>query len=913
MTSCIGSAWSRLVAAPVSTRRTTDATPMSNRNLRRDVAIAMLVVAMSACDRDDPTRHVASAQKLLDKADYKAAIIELKSALKVAPNQADARFLLAKALLESGSPRDAETEARKALGLDYPADDALPLLLRALLAEGEYEKVVAEPDRQLMRPVARADVETLRARAYLAMRDQKSTRAALASALAADPSYHPAKIAQVRLAMAENDLPGALELANAILAATPSAIEALVLKAELQSALGRRDEGARTLERAVEIKPDNVTIRWTLIVALAKAGRIGDADRNLAEVKKLAPNHPRTWYCEALLAYSQGNMPDARAAVDRARRFEPDYLPALYLSGLIDMRLGHYAAAEAALRAVVAKMPDDEDARHSLATTFVRRGNASQALYTLEPLLRRSPDDPSLLRAVAEIHLASNNMGKAAEFFAKADKLDSGNVAGRIRLAQAKLATGDTAQAIKDLEALAASEPVVPDPDLALINAHVQLRDFEKAFAAVARLEKKQPSIAATHNAKGVVYMAWDDRKNARTSFEKAVSLDPDYAASALNLAKLDVLDRNYDGARRRYDQVLAKEPQSEAALLALAELLVATKAPPGEVTATIWRALVAKPTSVQAWLALIAYNGQRQDWKAANEALQKAQWWLPDDPQILEAHAMMQVQAGETNQAIESLRRAARMRSGSTAPLVRLAELQTKIGDYDGAIESFHAVIERQPDLSDMWMALADVYAHASRIQAGIDSARRLQKERPERAVGFALEGELYARHQKWTESAATFRVAMTRQATPFLVKRLHSMLWAEGKTDEANAVALQWIKGHPADVAVRAHLAEQFMGRKDYRAAATELLGALKYAPDNILLLNNLGRSLNELGDPKAVDYAARAYAHAPTNAEVADTYGRALVAQGDAVRGVELLRQAVDLAPSDADKRMRLARAR
>ena len=92
----------------------------------------------------------------------------------------------------------------------------------------------------------------------------------------------------------------------------------------------------------------------------------------------------------------------------------------------------------------------------------------------------------------------------------------------------------------------------------------------------------------------------------------------------------------------------------------------------------------MAKPTSVQPWLSLIAYNGQRQDWKAANEALQRALWWLPDDPQIIEALATVQVQSGETNQAIESLKRAARMRSGSPAPLVRLAELQTRIRDYD-------------------------------------------------------------------------------------------------------------------------------------------------------------------------------------------------------------------------------------
>lgn len=885
---------------------------MSHRHLFRNVTVAALVIAISACGSGDPASYVASAQKYLARADYNAAIIELKNALKADPNRADARYFLAKALLESGSPRDAETEVRKALELKYPATDALPLLVRALLVAGEYKKAVAEPfDRKLLPSAALADVETLRGLAYLASGDRKAARAALDSALAADPDYNPAKIAQIRLAVAENNLPGALELANAILAATPSEIETLILKSDVQSVLGRRDEGIKTLERAAEIKPDSAPVRWALVLALVKAGRIADAEGHLKEVKKVAANHPRTWYCEALIAFSQGNMQVASAAIERAKHFAPDYVPALYLSGLVDMRLQAYASAEAALRAVVAKVPDDEAARRALATTFVRRGKVSQALDTLEPLLRRSPNDPSLLRAVAEIHLASNNPWKSAEYFAKANKLDSGNVAGRIRLAQVRLTTGDVSQALRDLEALAASETTLPEPDLALISAHLQRRDFIKAIAAAAAFERKQPSSPIAHNVKGVVYLASGDYKNARASFEKAVSLDTEYAAAAFNLARLDLLDRNYDGARKRYQQMLVKDPQSEPVLLALAELLSATKAPPAEVRAAIERAIAANPAALRPRMVLITYNGQIRDWKAAVAAAQKAQTAMPESVPILEAMGMVQFAAGETNQAIATFRRVAQMQPDNPAPLARLGEIQAKTKDYTGAIESLRAALELQPEFTGGWLALAGVYTDAGRVDAGIEDARKWQKQRADRALGFALEAELLARQKKWPESAALYRTALSRQPMPFVVSRLHNLLQSAGKPAEAIAVTEKWLKENPNDVTVRAYLAEQGMARKDYRAAAAQLKSAVEIEPNNILLVNNLAWVLGEMGDPKAIEYAAHAYAMAPNNPVTADTYGWLLIQRGDTARGVQLLRQAVDLAPADADKRMRLAR--
>jgi Tfp pilus assembly protein PilF len=127
------------------------------RKLCRTLTIVMIALAVGACGRNDPATLIASARGYLEKNDYKAAIIQLKTALQSAPDNAEARFLLGKSLLEGGDPASAETEIRKALDLKYSADEAYPLLARALLQQGQYQKVVTElANRKFLTPGAQA-------------------------------------------------------------------------------------------------------------------------------------------------------------------------------------------------------------------------------------------------------------------------------------------------------------------------------------------------------------------------------------------------------------------------------------------------------------------------------------------------------------------------------------------------------------------------------------------------------------------------------------------------------------------------------------------------------------------------------------------------------------------------------------
>jgi tetratricopeptide (TPR) repeat protein len=152
---------------------------------------------------------------------------------------------------------------------------------------------------------------------------------------------------------------------------------------------------------------------------------------------------------------------------------------------------------------------------------------------------------------------------------------------------------------------------------------------------------------------------------------------------------------------------------------------------------------------------------------------------------------------------------------------------------------------------------------------------ARKVQKEHPDRALGFAIEAEVLVTQKKWTEAAAAYREAIVRQPFPVLAIARYSALQNAGKSAEATDVAEKWIKENPKDVTFHSYLGDQSQLKKDFRAAVLHYQAALKNEPDNPRLLNNLAFALIELGDPKASDIAERAYVQAPFNADVIDTF--------------------------------------
>jgi putative PEP-CTERM system TPR-repeat lipoprotein len=378
------------------------------------------------------------------------------------------------------------------------------------------------------------------------------------------------------------------------------------------------------------------------------------------------------------------------------------------------------------------------------------------------------------------------------------------------------------------------------------------------------------------------------------------------------NLARLDLRENKAGAARSRYQAFLDKEPNNEQALIGLAAVLRTTGADLGEIEKLLRQAVAGNPASVSAHGALINFYMRSRDFNAAVGAAQTAQAALPGDPRMVQAVGVTQLAVGETRQALASFARLAEMQPRSPEPLVLLARAHVAAKQPDDAIRALRVALALRPDLDVAQREIAAIYVATGRHEDALREAKAVQARRPNDVLGPVLEGELYVAQKKLGLAEQIYRGALKKFDRPALAVRTHSILEAAGKLDEADALAQEWIRRHPKDAMLIAHLAARDLAARRYKSAETRYRIALQRMPDDPLLLNNLAWVSNELGRPEALEYAERAHELAPDDPAIMDTLGAILAQAGQVERGLELLGRAAAGAPDEHQIRLNFAKA-
>ena len=882
-------------------------------SMGRVIAVALaLAFGLAGCGGDNPEALLASARDYLAKNDPKAAVIQLKNALQKNPEMSEVRLLLGQALLRTGDAVGAETELRKALALKHSAELVVPSLAQAMLAQRQYKKVTDDfSATTLTQPAAVASLKTSLAFAYAAQRKSEFAREALKAAIAADQTYGPAMAMLARQKAQDKDFAGALSIVESIIATTPGDADAWTLKGDiLLLGLKRRDEGVAAYRKSVEVKPDYSAGHATLLQIFIADRQFEDAAKQLEALKKIAPTSFATTYFDTLLAYHKKDLKRARQLAQQLVREAPKAAPILQLSGVIELELNALPQAEVFLDRALQAGPEAMHTRRLLATVYLRAGQTARALAVIQPMLKDANLSASSNSLIGEVYLQNGDVKRAEEYLTKAIKQDPKNETARTSLALTSLAGGREQAGFAELEDIAATETGTTAA-LALVSAHLRRAEYDRALKAIDGLEAKRPGTAALADLRGRTLLAKRDFAGARKSFERSIGIDPTFFASIASLATLDMADNKPSDARKRFDDLLAKDPKNSEALLAIAELRAQSGASKEEVAELLARAVTATPTEVRPRLLLVEHHLRFKDFKQAVTVAQDGVSAISESAELLEVLGRAQLGSGDINQAIAAYNKLAVLQPLSPRPYMLIAEAHLAAKDKAAAAQSLQKAIAIKPDLFQAHRELITIALANRNYDEAIRIARTMQNQAPKDPTGYQFEGDIAVQRKKWDAAIDAYRSGLKVAPTSVLAIKLHNVLVAAGKSADADKLSATWTKDYPKDTAYRVYLGDAALARGDFSGAEGHYASVLKVQPSNAVTLNNLAWVTNKLGKDGALGYAEKAMALMPNQPSFMDTVAGIYSDKSDYKNALEWQTKALGLAPQNPNFRLNLAK--
>lgn len=862
------------------------------------------------CFDKSAEQNLAAAKADLARKDNASAVIQLKNALQGNPSLAEARFLLGQALLQSGDPRGALTELGKARELGAKEDLLDPLIAQAMLGLGQFAKVISEFDqKRLASTTAQADLRASLAVAYSAAGNAAKALELGNEAATADPENLRAQLIRVRLVSAASGPVEGFAAVEGVLAKSPQSADGWQIKGDLLAVQGKMDLAREAYRKAIALDKLHVMAHvGAFHMLLAKKDLVG-AKVELDALRGVRGAAGQAQLLTVLLALERNDLNAARDGIQALLKVGSDDVRVMHLAGVVAFRRGALLEAEDHLVKTVYADPNFETARVLLAQTQLRAGEPAKALNTLQPLLGEGSSNTSALSVAAEAYLQAGDTQRAEAAFVKISKLNPNDVPSRVALAMVAIEKGQMEQGVAALKALSASD-ASPVADLALTTVFMQRRDWDQTLKSLETLERKTPESAGPSNLRGRIELIRGNEVNAIQAFEAALKIDPAYFSAAASLAALDMQAKKPEAAMARMQKVLAVNPQSLAANMALIGLKDEIGVNKEELVAALEKLIKQMPGEARPRLALIELQLRRQQTKAALSAATEAAAALPDNPKVLRHLAGTQAMAGDYNQAVSSYNKLIALQPNSPEPLMLIAQAYAARGDKAASKQAMERALKLKPGYQPAQRALVSRELAAGNFVEAQRLANSMKTLYPNDPLVYSMVGDIAAVQKDWSGATSNYRSALKLLPQVDVAIKLHRVLIAGGNKPEAKQFESDWLAAHPKDLKFLVYSADATLLLLNYDLARERYLAVLNLQPDNANAVNNVAWLMNRSKDPKALEYAEKASRLAPKNPDYMDTLAQALATAGRFDEAIKIQKQAVELLPDHLMYRFNLA---
>lgn len=846
---------------------------------------------------------VSQVERLLADADtaektgnINLAIIQLKNAALLQPENGEIRARLGIAFLHGGQAVNAERELRQAQRDFGPPDLVIPGLLSAMLQRNESKQLLQEfpdPPRGIDDKTS-PDILMGRAAALQMLGQNKDARAAMDRALSL---RHDATtlVASARLAQRQGDVALATIQADQALQLSPDNEAAWTLKisfagqsGDLKKALAVADDFRHRSPKSVLAKVVHIEV----LLALKDDANAKEA------VDTLLTEQPKSLYGQYFRAILLSRARDYTGAWRVAQNLPSPFVlsrPGIARTvAAVALASGNVESGGAILSDLVARDPDDRDARLQLATLRLSQKSPQAALTVLEPL--KQSDDPALRAVLAQVYLALGRFDDAISSLEVAKSSPRASPELARELALLEIRAGNDNAAIGDLREAVRRDPGNLQLAGSLIGALALAGKSDDALAAADGLAVKVPNSPLPPFYRGQVLIARGDVAGAISEFTKAMAYDQNFAPALYYRASAFAEQGDFEPAKKDLRLLATRDPDNFATWQKLIQIAIQT-GQQQDVLTLFDQAIKARPNSPVPRRSFVSYLLAHGKLDAAQTAADELLKIAPDNADAIALKGQIELARGQTVEAVKTFGLLTAEKSPSAGAFDLLARALNAAKDAAGAENAARKAIDVAPNSADARLVLIELQITSGKGDTALTTAREYATANPGADADLLVSYTLL-RLKRTNEAEALLDKSLAAHADSRVAWRVSQIAYQLGDVNKAKAVLDDWVRRNPDDFDMRQKDAELLMISGDSAAARSAYDALLKRRPNDPVALNNLANLLHKDDPARALALAVHAAKIAPASAGISDTLGWMKYQRGDQVGSLPVLQHAHEL---------------
>lgn len=864
-------------------------------------SVLILTLGLSGCGEDKSLEtYVTQGKNYIDSHDFSKAIIELKNAVRLSPNDGNVRLLLGQSYLEQGAYNSAEKELSKAVELGIDTNSVINLLVQVYSKLNDFEEVY----RLIDESGSVSDENFVAILAYggiTAINENNLGKAKdfLKQAVNTGIGSPYIQLSQGYLAYIDKNYDQGLQIADDLIAKYPAIVDAYILQGYLHAEKKEFEAASLSFKTFIEKHPQDGYVRLLEINSLIGAGQLDQAQINVDKILAVNKQATLAKFYKAQISFLKEDYENAIEFADSAINEGLDFKFTRLIAGVSAFKLKSYERAHQHLVKISNEFSNYPEIQRLYTFVQLKLGLISDASESLKGLESETEFDNGLF-AEAGMQLArSGNIEQAKNMFSRANELGEANAISLFQGGMLKLQTADIT-GVEDIKAAIKADEKLSSAWFTIALSHLQNKNIDQALAAAAEWQKVSPTDGLA--LKGIIYIRLKEYDKAREALQNAIKEDETNFGAKFNLARAQMLSGDSSEAVESIKALINEHPNSLKSMDLYIGMLNQSKQldqaqefidqqvlkHPDLLIPKIAKALIFQylnqPKDVvellsaekerltpEGWLLLGDNQLKLKDIRGAYASFQQWRTIYPLDLKAWLKELLILDVSNQDQKALDLILLAEK--NYGTHPQMTLLKLnyQTKLGLLDKADFTLNLIKAQNID---------------SELLNRFEGQLALSKGDYEKAEN--LLNSNYLLHPD-LESAELIAFALAKN----------------GKLKSASDLLEQEFESKRKTLKGLFTLAGFFSKTNQPDKAISYYKKIIEQQPENVIALNNLAfKTFKQKNYILAKEYALKALQVSPKDPNVLDTIGWIAFAKGETDQALEYLREAYNLAPNNQE---------